>query len=136
MIVADLASAVEALVKSGPFDVVAVHADAAARDITAIIESLKTHAPNTDLVVLAHHNVDRSIPQIGPIKGASLGSRAQSSDARRNTESASSSDRRHRILLADDDPDLLRLVGEILRQEGYEVSTAADGEEATLGALA
>ena len=32
-----------------------------------------------------------------------------------------------RVLLMDDDPALLRLLGQYLAQEGYEVSTAADG---------
>ena len=34
------------------------------------------------------------------------------------------------IVVADDDPDIRRLVAEILRDEGYRVLTAADGQEA------
>ncbi len=34
-----------------------------------------------------------------------------------------------RILVADDDPDILRLVSKILRQNGHEVMTANDGLE-------
>ena len=42
----------------------------------------------------------------------------------------------HRILLVDDEPDILEFVGYNLRREGYEVSTAADGREAVRIALA
>ncbi len=34
------------------------------------------------------------------------------------------------IVVADDDPDIRRLVADILRDEGYRVLTAADGQEA------
>ena len=34
------------------------------------------------------------------------------------------------ILVVDDDPQVLEVVGEMLRLEGYEVATAADGREA------
>jgi diguanylate cyclase (GGDEF)-like protein len=37
---------------------------------------------------------------------------------------------RPRILLADDEPDLLALMKETLERQGFEVSTAADGQEA------
>jgi two-component system KDP operon response regulator KdpE len=36
----------------------------------------------------------------------------------------------HRILLVDDDPNLLRLVAEQLRDDGFDVTTARDGAEA------
>lgn len=42
----------------------------------------------------------------------------------------------YRILLADDEPDILEFVGYNLRREGYEVHTAADGREAVRVALA
>ena len=34
------------------------------------------------------------------------------------------------ILVVDDDPQVLEVVGEMLRLEGYDVATAADGREA------
>ncbi len=37
---------------------------------------------------------------------------------------------RLRILLVDDEPDILKMVGKRLESEGYEVSLAIDGEEA------
>src|SRR4051812_12796082 len=37
--------------------------------------------------------------------------------------------RQRKILLVDDDPDLLAPLAEILRAEGYEVETAGNGEE-------
>ena len=42
----------------------------------------------------------------------------------------------YRILLVDDEPDILEFVGYNLRREGYEVSTAADSREAIRAALA
>jgi two-component system OmpR family response regulator len=36
-----------------------------------------------------------------------------------------------RLLVVEDDPDLLRLISTMLREEGYAVDTAADGEEAS-----
>ena len=42
----------------------------------------------------------------------------------------------YRILLVDDEPDILEFVGYNLRREGYEVATAADGREAVRVALA
>ncbi|MCL2561682.1 MAG: response regulator transcription factor [Rikenellaceae bacterium] len=41
----------------------------------------------------------------------------------------------YRILLADDEPDILEFVGYNLRREGYEVTTAADGRAAVRAAL-
>lgn len=41
----------------------------------------------------------------------------------------------YRILLVDDEPDILEFVGYNLRREGYEVATAADGREAVSVAL-
>ena len=41
----------------------------------------------------------------------------------------------YRILLADDEPDILEFVGYNLRREGYEVTTAADGRAAVSAAL-
>jgi two-component system alkaline phosphatase synthesis response regulator PhoP len=40
------------------------------------------------------------------------------------------SDRRHTVLVADDEPDLLRLVRFRLERDGYDVVTAVDGESA------
>lgn len=37
-----------------------------------------------------------------------------------------------RILVADDDPTMLELLGTVLRQEGYEVDTAADAMQAVM----
>jgi DNA-binding response OmpR family regulator len=39
------------------------------------------------------------------------------------------------VLIADDDPDILRALGFLMRREGYDVRTATDGEEA-LAAIA
>jgi len=36
----------------------------------------------------------------------------------------------YNILLADDDPDMLRLLEQLLRRAGYAVRTVADGQEA------
>lgn len=41
----------------------------------------------------------------------------------------------YRILLVDDEPDILEFVGYNLRRQGYEVSTAADGRDALRVAL-
>ncbi len=41
----------------------------------------------------------------------------------------------YRILLVDDEPDILEFVGYNLRREGYEVTTAANGREAVARAL-
>ena len=40
------------------------------------------------------------------------------------------SERKWRILLVDDEPSILKVVGKRLEVEGYEVIVAADGEEA------
>src|SRR5687767_1344588 len=40
-------------------------------------------------------------------------------------------DTRTRVLLVDDDPMVLRSIGRVLRQRGYEVTTAINGEDAT-----
>ncbi len=39
-------------------------------------------------------------------------------------------DRKERVLVVDDDPDALKTYTDILASEGYDVSTAADGEQA------
>jgi two-component system alkaline phosphatase synthesis response regulator PhoP len=36
----------------------------------------------------------------------------------------------HKVLLVDDDPDVLMTMGDVLESRGYEVVTARDGEEA------
>jgi CheY-like chemotaxis protein len=46
------------------------------------------------------------------------------------TTSSPRSDARKRILVADDDPAILRLVTTILEKDGYSVVTARDGREA------
>ena len=40
-------------------------------------------------------------------------------------------ERKTRVLLVDDDPMVLRSIGRVLRQRGYEVTTATNGEDAT-----
>ena len=42
---------------------------------------------------------------------------------------------RHRILLVDDEADILEFVGYNLQREGYEVFTAGDGAEGVARAL-
>ena len=41
-----------------------------------------------------------------------------------------------RVLVVEDEPDLLRVVAATLREDGYAVDTAADGEEALFKATA
>ena len=36
----------------------------------------------------------------------------------------------HRLLVVDDDPELLNLFSQMLRKEGYDLATAGDGKEA------
>ncbi len=52
-----------------------------------------------------------------------------------NGDVARSSNRAVRVLVADDDPDILELVCLRVRQAGYEVIEACDGAEAYAGAI-
>ena len=36
-----------------------------------------------------------------------------------------------RVLVVEDEPDLLRIVSQVLREDGYAVDVASDGEEGT-----
>ena len=57
---------------------------------------------------------------------------APTSGSSRLPDSAKKADQKTRVLLVDDDPMVLRSIGRVLRQRGYEVTTATNGEDATL----
>ncbi len=46
------------------------------------------------------------------------------------SDSAANTDRQAKILVVDDDPDILLLVSRYLEKEGYRVDTASDTQEA------